>query len=79
MNAAQNDLAAALAITFHPLVRGDSERAFAWRAEVTGKNGWTIDGVMGILAPEERDALDGFCATLAVTQAAAVSGAPRRC
>ncbi|MES2443310.1 MAG: EAL domain-containing protein [Pseudomonadota bacterium] len=70
-NAAQTDLATALAITFHPLVRADSERAFAWRAEVTGRNGWTLDAVLGILAPAERDALDCFCATLAVTQAAA--------
>lgn len=64
-----NDLATALAITFHPLVRAESERAFAWRAEVTGKNGWTIDSVLDILDPAERDALDGFCAALAVTQA----------
>lgn len=66
-----NDLATALAITFHPQLRAESERAFAWRAEVTGKNGWTIDSVLGILAPAERDALDAYCATLAVAQAAA--------
>lgn len=66
-----NDLATALAITFHPMLRAESERAFAWRAEVTGTKGWTIDSVLGILAPAERDALDACCATLAVTQAAA--------
>lgn len=70
-NAAQTDLATALAITFHPLLRAESDCAFAWRAEVTGKNGWTLDAVLGILAPAERDALDAFSATLAVTQAAA--------
>lgn len=66
-----NDLATALAITFHPLVRAESERAFAWRAEVTGKNGWTIDSVLDILEPAECDALDSFCATLAVREAVA--------
>jgi EAL domain-containing protein (putative c-di-GMP-specific phosphodiesterase class I) len=66
-----NDLATALAITFHPLVRAESERAFAWRAEVTGKNGWTIDSVLDILEAAERDALDAYCAALAVTQAVA--------
>lgn len=66
-----NDLATALAITFHPLVRAESERAFAWRAEVTGKNGWKIELVLDILDPAERDALDAYCAALAVTQAVA--------
>ncbi len=70
-NAAQQDLVSAFAIRFDPLVRAESDLPFAWRAVVTGRNGWTLNAVLGILAPAERDALDAFCATLAVTQAAA--------
>jgi EAL domain-containing protein (putative c-di-GMP-specific phosphodiesterase class I) len=69
--AAQTDLAAALTVTFHPLVRAESERPFAWRAEVTGANGWRLDAVLGLLAPAEADALACYCATLAIGQAVA--------
>ena len=70
-NTAQTDLAAALAVHFHPLTCAESELPFAWRAEVTGSNGWTIDGALGVLKPAEADALACYCASLAIRQAVA--------
>lgn len=72
-NAAQTDLAAALAVGFQPLMRDESDRPFAWRAEVTGTgtNGWTLDQVLSLIAPAEAEALACFCATLAIERAAA--------
>jgi EAL domain-containing protein (putative c-di-GMP-specific phosphodiesterase class I) len=69
--ATQTDLAAALTVKFHPLVRGDSELPFAWRAEVIGVNGWTLHGVLGLLPPAEADALACYCAALAIGKAVA--------
>jgi len=72
-NAAPTDLATALAVAFQPLMRGDSDRPFAWRAEVTGtgNNRWTLDDVVGLIAPAEGEALVRYCAALAIERAVA--------